>query len=283
MESLNINSTHTLSNGKKMPVIGLGCWKVQDGQEVQNAVKWALNAGYRLIDTAIMYQNEAGVGKAVRESGVPREEIFVTTKLWNDDQGYESAHRAFEASLDRLGLDYLDLYLIHWPFKNYDAKTNERKESWRALEEIYQSGKVKAIGVSNFTIKHLEEMKTYAKVMPMVNQFELHPFLYQKEMVDYCQANGIVVEAYSPLSRANKIENQILIDIGKKYQKTAAQIMLRWSLQKGAVPIPKSVHEQRIQQNIDIFDFHLSPQDTQAIDQLNQNLRNTTWDPNTIP
>lgn len=283
MEKLNINSTVTLSNGIKMPVIGLGTYLSNNDEEVVNAVKWALSAGYRLIDTAMTYDNEEGIGKGIRESGVKREELFITTKLWNTDQGYDNTLQAIDTSLEKLGLTYVDLYLIHWPTADDKGvvSINKREETWKAMEEIYKSGKAKAIGVSNYTIRHLEEMKNYAKITPMVNQVEFHPFLYQEELLNYCKQNNIQLEAYRPLTKGKKLNNKTIKEIANKYNKTDAQILLRWSLQHGCVAIPKSVHKERIEENINIFDFELSAEDMEKLDSLNENLH-LCWDPTNL-
>jgi len=236
MSKLNINSKIILNNGDKIPVIGFGVFRIPEGEEVVNAVKCALQAGYRMIDAAMIYKNEEGVGKAIKESGIPREEIFVTTKLWNTDQGYESAFKAMDLSLSKLGLSYVDLYLVHWPTAGDSSKgesINKREETWRAMEEIYRSGKAKAIGVSNYTIKHLEEMKKYAKIPSAVNQVEFHPFLYQEELLNYCKQNHIALEAHSPLVHGEHLDNEIIKNIAQKYGKGCTQILLRWSLQHG--------------------------------------------------
>ena len=276
MAQLNPNSKITLNNGVEMPVIGFGVFRIPEGEEVSNSVKWALNAGYRLIDTAMIYQNEEGVGRAIKESGIPREEIFVTTKLWNTEQGYESTLGAIDASLAKLGLEYVDLYLIHWPTASENLRggvsINKREETWKAMEEIYKSGKAKAIGVSNYTITHLEEMKKYAKIPPAVNQVEFHPFLYQKELLNYCREHTIALEAHSPLAEGKGSENEQVNSIVAKYGKTTSRIFLRWSIQHGAVPIPKSVHQERIKENISVFDFELSEEDMKTLDGLNINL-----------
>ncbi|MBS4199867.1 aldo/keto reductase [Bacillus sp. FJAT-49732] len=250
-----------------MPWFGLGVWRVENGEEAVNAVKAAIKNGYRSIDTAAVYQNEEGVGQGIRESGVPREDIFVTSKVWNSDQGYESTLEAFEASLKRLGLDYLDLYLIHWPVKG------KYKDTWRALEKIYKDGRVRAIGVSNFHVHHLEDLMQDAEIKPMVNQVEFHPRLTQLDLRSYCKEYGIQFEAWSPLMQGGLLENEVLAEIGKKYNKTAAQVILRWDLQSGVVTIPKSVKEHRIIENADIFDFELSNEEMEKIDELNENKR----------
>lgn len=283
MEKLTINSRKVLANGVEMPVLGLGVYKSESGAETENAVKWALEAGYRLFDTASRYGNEESVGKALAEYGLMREEYFVTTKLWNADQGYESTLKAIDLSLQKLGMSYVDLYLIHWPSASEDKHEliNKREETWRAMEEILASGKARAIGVSNFTLNHLEEMKKYATTMPMVNQIEFHPFLYQDALLEYCQKNNIVCEAYSPLAKGMKMDNSLLERLAGKYNKTKAQVMLRWGVQHGTVVIPKSVHKNRIEENAKIFDFELSLDDMHALDNLNDGLH-LGWDPSNI-
>lgn len=280
---LRPDSKIRLNSSSEIPVIGLGTYKTEDGEEVTRAVEWALEAGYRMIDTAAVYGNEKGVGRAIKSSGIPREELFVTTKLWNRDQGYEQTLSAVDASLTRLGLDTVDLYLVHWPSASEERSEtiNKRAETWRAMEELYNSGKAKAIGVSNYCVWHLEEMKGYAHIPPMVNQVEFHPFLYQKELLDYCTNNRIILEAYSPLVKARKMENGVLGRIAEKYGKSIAQILIRWSLQKGCVVIPKSVRKERIAENIAVFDFELSDEDMEAIDTLHSNDRQA-WDPTKI-
>jgi diketogulonate reductase-like aldo/keto reductase len=263
----NLQSATTLHNGVKMPWFGLGVFKVQDGDEVVQSVKAALKAGYKSIDTAAVYKNEEGVGLAIKEAGVPREELFVTTKVWNSDQGYESAIQAFETSLEKLGLEYIDLYLIHWPVKG------KYKETWKALETLYKEKKVRAIGVSNFHIHHLEDLLQDAEIKPMVNQVELHPLLNQAELRDFCKKQEIQIEAWSPLAQGELLENAPLKEIAAKYSKSAAQVILRWDLQNEIVTIPKSVKEHRIIENADIFDFELSAEDMDKINGLNENRR----------
>lgn len=263
-----------------MPRVGLGVWKAR-GREAVQAVTWALQAGYRLIDTAAVYENEEEVGKAIRESDVPREQIFLTTKLWNDDQGYDTALRAMDVSLQKLGTDYVDLYLVHWPFtgvrwpytnqaKMDDPRHDKRAETWKAMEEILASGKAHSIGVSNYLIKHLEEMDAYARVEPVVNQIEFHPFWYRNELHEYCQAKGIVVESYSPLSRAKKLFDPHITAIAEKHNRTNAQVLLRWGLQHGNVVIPKSTHQERIIENMAVFDFALTTDDMAVLDRLDE-------------
>jgi diketogulonate reductase-like aldo/keto reductase len=273
--------TITLNNGNKIPVIGFGTFRIKE-EEVGQAVKWALEAGYRHIDTAMIYQNEEGVGKAIRDSGIPRQELFITTKLWNTDQGYESTLKAIDSSLERLGLEYVDLYLIHWPTASAESdesgnylSINKREETWRAMEQILATGKARAIGVSNYTVRHLEEMKNYANVIPAVNQIELHPFLNQKEVVKFCQKNNIVVEGHSslaPLADVKSPGHQKIDEIAKRYNKTTAQILLRWQIQKGVIPLLKSTHRERILENIDIFNFEISAEDMNTLDNMDINL-----------
>jgi len=267
METLHVQSTVMLNNGIFMPRLGLGVWQAADGDEVKRAIAWALKAGYRLIDTAKIYGNEEGVGEAIAASPIAREDMFITTKLWNTDQGYESARTAIDGSLLRLGLTYVDLYLVHWPSKDKETRT----ATWKAMEEILQSGKARAIGVSNYTVEHLREMKEYTNVVPAINQIELHPFWYQEDILSYCKEEGIVVEAYSPLARAFRLSDPRITAIAEKYGKTPAQVLIRWSLQLGCVVIPKSVHEGRIYENKDVFDFELDASDMEALCALNEN------------
>jgi methylglyoxal/glyoxal reductase len=266
-----------LHNGVNMPWFGLGVYKAEEGEEVKEAVKTALKLGYRSIDTAALYGNEVGVGEAIRESGVPREEIFVTTKVWNTDQGYESTLNAFEASRQKLGLDVIDLYLIHWPGQD----KSRVKETWRALEQLYKDGRVRAIGVSNFHVHHLQDLIADCEIKPMVNQVEYHPRLTQKELLAYCIEQHIQLEAWSPLMRGQLMDESTITELATKHGKTPAQIILRWDLQHGVVTIPKSVHEARIAENADIFDFELTGEDMERIDALNQTLR-VGPDPDTL-
>jgi len=256
-----------LHNGVQMPWVGLGVYKVKEGEEVKNAVRTALEIGYRHIDTAAFYENEEGVGQAIRESGIPREQVFVTTKVWNTDQGYETTLKAFDTSLKKLGFDYVDLYLVHWPVKG------KYKETYKALEKLYKDGYVRAIGVSNFQIHHLQDVLADCEIKPMVNQVEYHPRLTQKELHAFCRENGIQLEAWSPLMRGEILNEPTIVEIGKKYGKTPAQVVLRWDLQNGVVTIPKSVTPTRIKENADLFDFSLTDEEMKQIDALNLNKR----------
>ena len=263
----DIKGSFTLHNGVEMPYFGLGVYLSEDGQEVINAVKWALEADYRHIDTAAIYDNEEGVGQGVRESSVPREEIFVVSKVWNSDQGYDSTLKAFDTSLKRLGMDYLDLYLIHWPV------AGKYKDTWRALERLYREKRIRSIGVSNFLQHHLTDLLTTAEVVPMVNQMEFHPYLVQQELLDYCKANKIQYEAWSPMMQGKIFGMETFKQLAEKYNKSIAQIVLRWDLQKGVVTIPKSSKKERIIGNADIFDFSLSEEDVAWLDSLDRGQR----------
>lgn len=265
----NLTSTTTLHNGVKMPWFGLGVFKMKEGEEAVSSVKAAIELGYRSIDTAAFYENETGVGQAILEVSVPREELFITTKVWNSNQGYETTLAAFDESIKKLGLDYLDLYLIHWPLP---AK-GKYKETWKALEKLYKDGKVRAIGVSNFNISHLEDLIADCEVVPMVNQVEYHPCLTQTELHEFCKKNQIQLEAWSPLMRGKLLGEPTLVEIAQKYQKSVAQIILRWDLQNEVVTIPKSVKPERIKENANIFDFALTAEEIAIINQLNENLR----------
>ena len=256
-----------LYNGVGMPWLGLGVHRAGAGSEVVAAIQCALQAGYRSIDTATYYQNEHSVGKAVVESGIPREDIFLTTKVWNTDQGYHSTISAFEASLEKLQTSYLDLYLIHWP------QSKLTFETWKAMEELYEKGKIRAIGVCNFLIPHLKRLMESSRIKPMVNQFEFHPELVQPELLQFCKDNRIQPEAWRPIMKGRVNEIEFLQKLSDKYQKTPVQIVLRWDIQKGVVTIPKSVTPERITSNADIFDFELSADDVARIDKLDKNVR----------
>ena len=295
---LTIETKIKLNDGRLMPQLGLGVWQIRAGAACEAAVLAALEAGYRHIDTAAMYGNEESVGAAVRKSGIPRENIFVTTKLWNSD--HENPERALDTSLRKFKMDYVDLYLIHYPVR-------ERRQSWRALEALRADGKARSIGVSNFTIRHLTELLAETKAVPAVNQVEFHPYLYQRDLLNFCTANGIVVEAYSPLTKGLRLNDPKLVAVAKKYStaagkapvaksrfplvdrlsrrsesKSTAQILIRWALQHGLVVIPKSANRKRIFEDADVFDFELTVEDVQILDRFNEDLR-TCWDPTDAP
>lgn len=267
----HVQDTVTLNNGVQMPGFGLGVFKVEEGAQLVQAVQLAVKHGYRSIDTAAIYENERSVGQGIREAiaqhNISREDLFITSKVWNADLGYESTIAAYETSLKKLGLDYLDLYLIHWPVKG------KYEEAWRALETLYREGRVRAIGVSNFQIHHLQDIMRSGSIKPMVNQVEFHPRLTQQELRQFCKEQGIQLEAWSPLMQGQLLDHPVLTEIAAKYGKSVAQIILRWDLQHGVVTIPKSVHEHRIVENASIFDFALTPEDVARIDSLNENLR----------
>jgi diketogulonate reductase-like aldo/keto reductase len=273
---LTLSSTKRLNDGTEMPLLGLGMWQVPQGRAGIETVKYALKVGYRLIDTASMYGNEREVGVAVRESGLPREEVFITTKLWNSDHGYERAMRACDTSLKLLGLEYIDLYLIHWPV------TGARKETWDALVTLRKEGKCRSIGVSNYTIRHLQELMNSSSVLPSVNQVEFNPFLYQRELLEFCKAKKVALEAYRPLTKGHRLGHPVLLEIAQKYSQTPAQIMIRWSLQHDLIVIPKSAKPERIIENSRVFDFTISGDDMARLDALNEDLR-TDWDPTNQP
>jgi diketogulonate reductase-like aldo/keto reductase len=264
---MDLNSTLTLNNGVQIPVLGLGTFRSKLGEETYNAVRYALEAGYRHIDTAAVYGNEESVGEAIRDSKIPREQIFVTTKLWNEDMRRDNQQRAIETSLKKLGLSYVDLYLIHWPVKG------KYVESWLELEKIYKKGLARAIGVSNFHIHHLEDVFKVCQIVPAVNQVECHPYLTQTKLADYCSEKGILFEPWSPLAAGKAIGDKTLAEIGAKYGKNTAQVILRWGLQRGFINIPKSTHRDRIVSNADIFGFSLSKEDMDRIFALNKNER----------
>ena len=270
----SLESVFSLSNGVKMPCLGFGTWQSSDGEEAYNAVLSALRLGYRHIDTAAAYGNEKSVGRAIadflKESSVRRSDLFITTKLWNEDHGYENAKKAIEVSLEKLGLDYLDLYLIHWPnplkFRSCWQKANA--ESWLAMEEAFEAGKLKAIGISNFCERHIDELLKTAKIKPMVNQIKVCPGQPQKELADYSRSLGMVVEGYSPLGTGGIFKNAEIQQLAEKYGRTVAQVCIRWCLQQGVVPLPKSVTFARIEENSKIFDFTLSDEDLERIANL---------------
>ncbi|HDR7801683.1 TPA: aldo/keto reductase [Bacillus tropicus] len=267
----NLQSKAVLNNGVEMPWFGLGVFKVEEGPELVEAVKSAIKAGYRSIDTAAIYGNEAAVGEGIRAgieaTGILREELFITSKVWNADQGYEETIAAYEESLKKLQLDYLDLYLVHWPVEG------KYKDTWRALETLYKEKRVRAIGVSNFQIHHLQDVIKDAEIKPMINQVEYHPRLTQKELQAFCKEQGIQMEAWSPLMQGQLLDNETLQAIAEKHGKTTAQVILRWDLQNGVITIPKSTKEHRIIANADVFNFELTKEDMEKIDALNENHR----------
>nr|WP_255726475.1 aldo/keto reductase [Sporosarcina sp. ACRSM] len=263
----NLQSATTLHNGVEMPWLGLGVFKVEEGQELVHAVKTAIENGYRSIDTAAIYGNEASVGQGIREANIAREDLFITSKVWNSDLGYEATIAAYEESLRKLGLDYLDLYLIHWPV------AGKYKEAWRALETLYKEGRIRAIGVSNFQIHHLEDLMKDAEIKPMINQVEYHPRLTQEDLLAFCQQHTIQLEAWSPLMQGQLLDNAELQEIADKHGKSVAQVILRWDLQNGVITIPKSTKEHRIIENATVFDFELTAEDMDCINRMNENYR----------
>lgn len=270
-----LKQTIMLNNGISMPILGLGVWKTKSGKECKEAVLNALEAGYRHIDTARIYDNEVDVGQAIRESGIPRKEIFITTKLWNADQGSDKTRKALENSLDRLGIDFVDLYLIHFPV------TSKRMDSWKELEKLYPDKLCKAIGVSNYTIIHLTELLKNSQITPAVNQVEFHPFLNQIHLLEYCKKHKIQLEAYSPLAHGQKIEDPTIAKIAQKYDKTPAQILIRWAIEQKIVVIPKSIKKERIIENSKVFDFAISEEDMKILNSLDEDFR-TCWDPSEV-
>ncbi len=264
---LNINSRIILHDGNRMPLFGLGVWAAQSGQETYDAVLYALKTGYRHIDTAEMYGNEKDVGKAVVDSGINRADVFVTTKLWDSGLGYDHALKAFDISLQKMNLDYVDLYLIHWPENGSQLKI------WRALERIKKEGRTRSIGVSNFAPKYLKELLVVDSEHPVVNQVELSPFLQQKHIYSFCQKENIHLTGYCPLSRGNRFNDSNLSRIAKETKKSAAQVMIRWALQRGHTVIPKSVSPARIEENANVFDFNLNNAQMKILDGLEEGLR----------
>ena len=258
-----------LNNGVEVPALGLGTYKLV-GEAAYAPVRAALGCGYRHIDTASFYENEEAVGRAVRESGVPREEVFITSKVWNTEQGFEETLNAFDRTLQRLGMDHLDLYLVHWPVPG------KRLETYRALERLYEEGRVRAIGVSNFTVRHLEELYGACQVMPAVNQVEMSPFLYQRELLEHCRGRNVLVTAFSPLARGRVLGDPVLAEVAARHRRSPAQVMIRWCLQKGMAVIPRSADPAHIKENADVFDFSLDEEDMARLDLLHTGLRTTT-------
>lgn len=266
-----VDSCVTLNGGVRMPILGLGVWQTGAGAETRSAVRAALQAGYRHVDTARIYQNEADVGAALRESGVPREQVFVTTKLWNSDHGYDRTLRACDQSLARLGIAHVDLYLVHWPAPG-------RRETWRAMERLLAEGKARAIGVSNYTTRHLDELLGECSIAPAVDQVEFHPFLHQRELLEYCRAKKIQLEAYGPLVRGQRMDHPAIARVARRHGRTPAQVLVRWGIEHEIVTIPKSARPERIRENADVFGFALDAEDLAALDRLDEGYR-TAWDP----
>ncbi|NHJ32754.1 MAG: aldo/keto reductase [Asgard group archaeon] len=275
MKELNLESTVELNNGVKIPLLGLGTY-LATGDVCYRAVREAIKVGYRHIDTASMYDNEEKVGKAVRDCDESREDIFITTKLWNSDHGYEQTKAAFEASLERLDLEYIDLYLIHWPVQEL------RLDSWKAMEELYKEGRCRAIGVSNYMDWHIDELLKVAKVVPVVNQIEFHPWLYLKDLQKYCMDKNIWIQAYSPLTKGRMLNDPPLKEIALKYNVSTSQILIRWCLQNDTIVLPKSADIYHIMENAEVYDFKITEEDMEALDAFHRNMR-VTWDPTTQP
>ncbi|GJJ72741.1 2,5-diketo-D-gluconate reductase A [Entomortierella parvispora] len=274
-----LQSFYALSNARQIPLLGLGVYLIEPGKATEDAILWALQAGYRHIDTASGYRNEASVGNAIRKSGIPRDQIFVTTKVKDSDQGFESTLAACELSLEKLGLDYVDLYLIHSPNPGPERRT----ETWNAMQKLVALGKVKSIGVSNYGIHHLKELLgSNPTIRPVVNQVEVHPWLTRTEIVAFCESQHIAIQAYSPLTHGHKLQDPMLAKIAAKYSKSPAQILIRWSLQKGYIVLPKSANKGRIEQNADVFDFDLADGDISVLDSFNEGYA-TGWDPTVAP
>ncbi len=275
---MDLHSRVAFNNGVTIPWVGLGMYQISSGRNTEQIVQAALDGGYRHFDTAKFYGNEASLGKAVRTSGLPRQEVFITTKLWNSDHGFDQTLRALDESLQRLGLDYVDLYLVHWPVEG------ARRETWRAMEALLDQGKTRAIGVSNYMVHHLQELFEYARVIPAANQIELSPynFLNRQPVIDLCRSRGIVLQGYSPLTKGRRLSDPALVQIAHSYSKTTAQVLIRYLLQKAVVVLPKSSHPERIRQNIDVFDFEISAEDMARLDAFSRNLV-TSWDPTHAP
>src|SRR3989344_541730 len=270
---ININTKIKLNNDVKIPIIGLGTYQIKNGKEFEDAVIWALENGYKHIDTATIYGNESSIGNAIKKSRVQRDEIFITTKLWNSD--HNDPQRALDKSLKNLRSSYIDLYLIHWPVEKV------RNETWKILGKLMKEGKCKAIGVSNFTIKHLNEILKSTNVVPVINQVEFSPYLYQKDLLEFCNSRNIYLEAYSPLTKGRKLVDKKLVEIARNYRKTPAQVLIRWCLQHNVIVIPKSSKKDRIKENINVFDFNISKEHMELLDNLNEDYR-TSWDPTDI-
>ncbi|HXQ48688.1 MAG TPA: aldo/keto reductase [Thermoplasmata archaeon] len=269
-----------LNDGNAIPCFGLGTFQTEPGSTTQQAVRWALGAGYRMVDTAALYHNEADVGAGVRASGIARDEVFVTTKMWHSEHGFESSQRAFRASLERLGLDTVDLYLIHWPTAPSPA---DRLASWQGLEKLKKDGLCRSIGVSNYSVRHLEEILADSGTVPAVNQVELHTFVYDPELHAFCTRHGIRLEAWAPLTRGKRFDDPTVVNVAGAHRRTPAQVLVRWGLQHGFVEIPKSVHQDRIRENAQVFDFALTASEMTALDDLRGGPRVGAGNPADIP
>ena len=276
----SIASRVRLNQGPEIPWLGLGVFQTEPGATTRSAVRYALEAGYHAVDTAAMYGNEADVGEAIRASGVKREDVFVTTKLWYSDHGYESALRAGRRSAERLGVGAIDLYLIHWPRAN---SPQDRIDSWRALAKLRDEGVCRSVGVSNYTVRHLEELRAHSDLVPAVDQVEFHPFVFDPELLSYCDSHGIRLEAWSPLTRARRLDDPTVVTVAAAHHRTPAQVLIRWGLEHGIVEIPKSTHRERIRENAQVFDFSLSAQEMATLDGLRGGPRVGMWNPADIP
>ncbi|MHA1268475.1 MAG: aldo/keto reductase [Candidatus Helarchaeota archaeon] len=272
MNKFTIKTNFKMNNGKEIPILGIGTFGMGNAKQTIEAICYALEIGYRHIDTASFYENEKEVGNAIKLSGIPRDELFITTKLWNTDHGYNNTIKSLNNSLKKLDLSYVDLFLIHWPSGGYLSET------WKAMEYLLKQGKCLSIGVSNYMIKHLNDLLKESEIKPVINQIEFHPYLYQKELLNYCNEQNIIVEAYSPLTKGIKLNDEKLAEIASRYSKSPAQILLRWALQKEVIVIPKSSNKTRIKENANIFDFTISKEDMELLDSFNENLR-ISWYP----
>jgi diketogulonate reductase-like aldo/keto reductase len=275
-----ISSRVRLNQGPEIPWLGLGVFQSEPGATTRRAVEYALRAGYRAVDTAAMYRNEVDVGEAVRSSGLSRDEVFVTTKLWYTDHGYDAALKAGHASAERLGLGPIDLYLIHWPRAN---SPEDRVGSWKALEQLHREGLCRAVGVSNYSVRHLEELLAHSTIVPAVDQVEFHPFVFDPELLRFCESHGIRLEAWAPLTRGRHLDHPTIVSIAAAHHRTPAQVLIRWGLEHGILEIPKSVHEERIRENAQVFDFTLSDKEVAALDALRGGPRVGMWNPTDIP
>jgi diketogulonate reductase-like aldo/keto reductase len=276
----SLNARYRLNDGHEIPALGLGVFQMDPGRQTRQAVRWALDTGYRMIDTAALYDNESDVGEAIRSHGIARSEVFVTTKLWHSDHGFEPSQRAFRASLGRLGFDYVDLYLIHWPRAPTPA---DRLGSWKGLEKLQKEGLARSIGVSNYTVRHLEELLADSGTVPAVNQIELHPFVYDPELHAFCTRHGIRLEAWAPITRGKHFDDPVVAAAATAHGKTPAQVLIRWGLQHGFIEIPKSAHLERIRENAQVFDFSLTRSEMEALDGLRGGPRVGAWNPQNIP